>query len=155
MIGNIEKEVKVILENVLCVSGEFTQPELMILGNRIDNLLLENNTQRTGNAFIATNNVTVEKGQQILDIDMYIPLDSMLNDAEGFTFIPEFSIENALKMTVKGSPEQFETAVQGITTYIDDNNLSPLTPIYVETANPVTDAADLDNLVTNFYIGVE
>lgn len=49
---------------------------------------------------------------------MVIPLDKEIVTAEGFDFIKQVKIENALKLRIEGSPQQAEPAPDALPFYV-------------------------------------
>lgn len=141
--------------NVLTFRKKINQQTAMCITQQIDSILLQNGAQKTGNTVSITHGISVENGQQIIDLEMMIPLDRKINAPDGFDFMPEFSLTNALQMRIEGNPQQLQTAIQKFAEYIRNKNFKPSTPLYVVAVKESTGPLDVDDMITDLYSGVE
>lgn len=155
MIGEIEQNQTLLLKNVLCIRRKLDQQTAINISNEIDGILAQNKTKKNGSVITITHDITVENGQQIIDLEMMTPLDKEITAPNGFTFLSEFILENAFKLRIEGNPQQMQNAVRILAEHIKNKNLKPITPLYVVTVQEAKMQFDIENMVTDIYIGVE
>ena len=123
--------------NLLHFKGKITASQNTNLQAKLVDILKANEAKNPTNITInITHKVELIDGNQVLDMELFIPLDkpiSNFSNHEGFDFIPELSIENALKLDFKGAQQDLQFSVQRLANYVNDNKLSPKTPLYTAT----------------------
>lgn len=155
MIGHVEEGQQLILRNILSFRKKLNQQSLIDISKEIDEILVKNGARKDGSVVTVTHNVTIENGQQFIDIEMMIPLNKKIDVPNEFVFLPEFSLKDALKIRIVGSPQQMQGAVGILKEYIQNKNLKPNTPLYVVTVKEAKIQIDIDDMITDFYTGVE
>ena len=155
MIGSVEEGQQLLLRNILSFRKNLDQQSLVEISREIDEMLAKNEARKDGNVVTITHNVTVENGQQFIDIEMMIPLDKEIVVPSGFVFLPEFLLNDAFKIRIIGSPQQMQDAVQILAEHIQNKNLKPDTPLYVVTVKEAKTQMDIDDMITDLYTGVE
>lgn len=155
MIGEIEKNQSLFLKNVLQVRKKVAQNNSFLISNEIDNFIEKNGAKKDGNTITITHNVTIENGEQVFDLEMMIPLNKKIEPFQEYNFLPEFSLNNALKVRIEGNPQQMQSAVQRMSEYVKNENLNVTTPLYVVTIKEAKTNADIDDMITELYIGVK
>ncbi len=155
MIGNIEENQSLILNNVLTFRGKLNQQESISISKEIDDILEKNNAKKVGGTVTVTHNISVENGVQIIDLEIMLPLDKEITVSEPFTFMPEFALNDALRIRIEGNPQQMQTAIQTLAEYIESKNLQPNTPLYAVTIKEAKTAFDVEDMITDLYTGIE
>lgn len=155
MIGSVEEGQQLLLRNVLSFRKNLDQQSLIEISKEIDEIIAKNEARKDGSVVTVTHNVTVENGQQFIDIEMMIPLNKKIDVPNEFAFLPEFSLKDALKIRIVGSPQQMQDAVGILKEYIQNKNLKPNTPLYVVTVKEAKTQLDIEDMITDLYTGVE
>lgn len=154
MIRNVEERQSLILYNVLTFRGKINQQEIADISKEIDEILAQNSAKKEGSTVTVTHNVSVEKGEQVIDFEMMIPLNKEIIVPENFNFLPSFVLNDAIKVRIEGNPQQMQSAVQILVEYLKSNNLQPDTPLYVVTVREAKTALDIDDMITDLYTGI-
>ena len=126
MIGKIETGQFFQLSNVIHYHGKLTPQKATQLSNQIDTLLAVNQAEKLANTVTITNNISVENGRQVIDVDLFFPVSKKLDVTEGLDFLETFTVKNALKVRVQGSPAQIEQAMILLADYIKKRNCVPI-----------------------------
>jgi len=155
MIGSVEEGQQLLLRNVLSFRKNLDQQSLVEISKEIDEIIAKNDARKDGNVVTITHNVTVENGQQFIDIEMMIPLDKGIVAPSGFVFLPEFLLNDAFTIRIIGSPQQMQDAVRILAEYIQNKNLKPNTPLYVVTVKEAKTQLNIEDMITDLYTGVE
>lgn len=155
MIGSVEEGQQLILKNILSFRKKLNQQSLIDISKEIDDIVEKNDAKKDGSVVTVTHNVTVENGQQLIDIEMMIPLNKEIVVPNGFVFLKEFLLNDAFKIRIIGSPQQMQDAVQILAEYIQNKNLKPNTPLYVVTVKEAKTQLDIEDMITDLYTGVE
>lgn len=155
MIGNVEEKQSLVLQNVIFFRKKLDQQASINISKEIDEILAKNNAKKNGSTITITHNVMVENGQQVIDLEMMIPLDKEISAPNGFEFLPEFVLNDAFKVRIEGNPQQMQSAVETLAEYIKSKNLQPNTPLYVVTVKEAKTQLDIDSMIIDLYTGVE
>ena len=155
MIGSVEEGQQLLLRNVLSFRKNLDQQSLIEISKIIDEIIAKNEARKDGSVVTVTHNVTVENGQQFIDIELMLPLDKEIVVPNEFVFLPEFSLRDAFKIRIVGSPQQMQDAVGILKEYIQNKNLKPSTPLYVVTVKEAKTLLDIEDMITDLYTGVE
>lgn len=154
MIGDIIENQSFESENVLHYHGWVTQQQMNEIFAKADSMMNKYQAKNNGPVTTATRAVEMRDGQPVMDLDVFIPLDKEIETSDGFDFIKQFKLENALKLRIEGSPQQAEAAMQKLNEYIISNSLTPSTPACMVTVKGATTPLELDNMITDIYVGI-
>ncbi len=120
--------------NLLRFRGKVTQKENINIQTKIQEILKLNNIDKPSNETItATYSVELQDGDQLIDIEMLIPVNkeiSNFNNYEGFSYLPELVINNAIKLCFYGNQGDLQFSMQRLINHIKDNNVKVNTPLY-------------------------
>ena len=155
MIGNVEENQRLEIKNVLNFRRRLDNQDAMNISKEIDGILENNNARKSSGVITVTHNISVENGKQIIDLEMFIPLDKEIFAPSGYKFLPCFVLNDAYKLRIEGNPQQMQEAIQKFAEYIRNKNCKPSTPLYVVTVKETTGSLDVDNMITDLYSGVE
>ena len=155
MIENVEENQRLEIKNVLNFRRKLNNQGLMNISKEIDKILIDNNARKNNGVITVTHNIAVENGKQVIDIEMFIPLDKEITAPSGYRFLPSFLLNDAYKLRIEGNPQQMQEAIQKFAEYIRNKNLKPSTPLYVVTVKESTGPLDVDDMITDLYSGVE
>ncbi len=142
------------MHNVISYRAKMTQQEMNDIMNRLGAFIKDNGLTKCGCVTTTTFSVENVSGAQLMDIEILCPVDKACDVPQGFTFKPEFRLNNAAKITHKGSPANMQESVNELVGYINQNKLTPITSLYNVTVNEPKSPADIDNMIVDMYIGV-
>ncbi len=151
MISEIINNENIYLENVLHFRGNVTSELSAEISVQIEDMLKKNAASKIWNTITVTHDIQIKDGKQVLDLEIFIPLDKRIPTYGDFDLIPVFSIKSALKVRVFGDTLQIEQAIKNIYNYVNSNKLIVTTPICIVT---IKEALSNDDLITDVYIGV-
>lgn len=154
MIGEITTNQKLELNNVLHYNGWVTQQQMNEVFAKADELMNKHQAKNNGPVTTATRALEMRDGQHTMNLDVFIPLDKEIVVSDGFDFIKQVKIEDALKLRIEGSPQQAESAIQELNEYIITNSLQPSTPACMVTVKGATTPLEIDNMITDIYVGI-
>lgn len=145
--------------NLLHFKGKITVSQNVDLQAKVVDILKANEAKNPTNTTInITHKVELIDGNQVLDMELLIPLDkpiSNFNNHDGFDFIHKLSIENVLKLDFKGNQQDLQFSVQRLVNYINDNKLSPKTPLYTTTLIDQEVIASKGSLIKGYlFLGI-
>lgn len=123
--------------NLLHFKGKITASQNVDLQAKLVDILKTNEAKNPTNTTInITHKVELIDGNQVLDMELFIHLDkpiSNFNNHEGFDYIHELLVENALKLDFKGNQQDLQFSVQRLVNYVNDNKITLKTPLYTAT----------------------
>ena len=90
----------------------------------------------------------------LMDVEVYLPLDKEVPSSDEFVFKPWLYLENCVMATHKGNPQLLEATLQKINDFIAENELTPISAGFIATVVEVTDVNDLDMFEVDVYISV-
>lgn len=154
MIGEIITNQKLELNNVLHYNGWVTQQQMNEVFAKANELMNKHQAKNNGPVTTATRTLEMRDGQPTMNLDVFIPLDKEIVFSDGFDFIKQVKIENALKLRIEGSPQQAESAMQKLNEYIITNSLQPSTPACMVTVKGAATPLEIDNMITDIYVGI-
>ena len=134
------------MENVLSLKGKLTQLELNTAMQKIGVLLIEKDVNKNGNIASTTISIEVVDGEQVMDIEILVPLDKEIDLPKEYTFKKKILITNALKISHIGDPSLMQNTVNKLNLYMLDNNLVPITSGYNVTIKEPASRADIENI---------
>jgi effector-binding domain-containing protein len=145
-----------VLENVLSYRFTASQDKMESYFVSVDDFLKKNKLVRGNPVVTSTLGGQVINGIQFLDMKMIIPIGERFESNEKFEYLSEFKIENALKITHIGNPNDIMGTVQQLIGYITDHKLEPNTSVYNVSFGKSDASAeiDLNSVITDMYIGI-
>lgn len=151
---NIQKDKSLKLENLLTLRKKMTQAEIHQEMIEIGKFIEENNLKKTGPIVTTTHNLEMINGEQVLDMEIMIPVDREFDKKDYYTFKPLFHLVHAVYARHEGNPIELQDTYNEIMKYLKENNLQQITCGYnVNVKEPVS-KNDMDNMITDVYIGV-
>ena len=142
------------MSNVISYRAKMTQQEMNDTMNCLGTFIKDNGLTKSGCVTTTTFSVENVSGVQLMDIEILCPVDKACDVPQGFAFKPEFRLNNAAKITHKGSPANMQESVNELIGYLNQNKLTPITSLYNVTVNEPKSPADIDSMVVDMYIGV-
>ncbi len=151
---NTEFEIK----NLISYREIVKQNDSISVYEKLMYFVKENNVNiKEGFSISALHNVLNKNGELLLDTELIWMTDEPVEANGGVKYLPNFKIENALKMMFSGSQDDLSKVDNLIYNYIKKNNLIPLTPCYMVTEMKSINENDDNNIKTSvcFYMGIE
>ncbi len=142
------------MRNVISYRAKMTQVEMSDIMNDIGKILKNNNAIKNGAVTTSTFSIEVINNQQIMDIEILVPIDKEINLPKGYIFKKKFSLTNAVKISHYGNPALMQNAINELNAYITENNLVPITSGYNVTVKEPISQADIDNMIVDIYVGI-
>lgn len=91
---------------------------------------------------------------ELMDVEMYIPLDRKIPSNHDFTFKPCLYLENCVATTHKGNPPGLENTMKKMNAYIVEKRLTPISAGFIVTIHEITSAKDLELFEVDIYISI-
>ncbi len=118
--------------------------------------LIENSLEKYGLArgnvsLSSTYSVNVINNEHIIDMEVLIPVDKYLPIEDESLIIKEFLVKNAVVVNVVGR-EQLSDGLNHLTKYINDEQMTMITPAY--TVTPYSESINLKEVTLEIFIGV-
>ena len=142
------------MTNVLSMRKKLTVQDCQQEMERINRFIENNGLRRVGPPASATYAVEVDKGQQIMDLEILIPLDRPFDPPEGCIYKPVFQLENAVSIRHIGNPTTLQDTCDTMMAYIQEHNLQAITAGYNVTIQEPKTAAELNQMIVDIYVGV-
>ena len=136
------------LDNVLSYRGKLAQSDMDKVIMDMDAILNTKGVKRCGYPIMATYGVE----GIILDVELIIPIDGRIENADKYVFKEKIKIVNAAKLIYKGHPNGLQGACNELNKYIMENNLQPITVGYNVTRK--VDMLNIDDTEIDVYVGI-
>lgn len=152
--GNILEKQTLEMKNVLSYRAKMNPQDLSVAMNKMGHIAKENGATKAGNAATATYSVEVIKGQQVMDIEILVPLDKEISTQGDYVFKPVFKIINALSIRHEGNPVLLQNTINQLNEHVIKNKLQVITATYNVTVKEPTSQADVDQMIVDVYVGI-
>ena len=152
--SNIVDNQTLVMRDVLTYRAKMTQQELNVAMNNIGKVIKENGANKNGCATTSTFAIEVVDNQQVMDIEVLVPLDKEITAPDGYVFKKQFKLTNAVKIRHEGNPSLMQNSANELMKYISDKGLTPITSGYNVTVKEPTSQAEIDNMIIDIYVGV-
>ncbi len=149
--GVTQTKQSIILKNLLHFSGRINEQSFAELFVRIEEILKENEATQTGCNASATKAVLIENGQQVVDIDLFVPTDRVLRYTGDFNFIPEIKIEKALKLHIEREPSDIHAEIDMVHNSVKEVAAAIAPPLVVTVKDEKTLTSET---TTDIYVGI-
>lgn len=116
--------------------------------------LQKNNSKKAGPLITTTFNIENIDGEQLLDMEILVPIDKEIEVLEKYQFKKKFHLLNAVYARHEGNPKFLQETYNKLMKYIQINNLVQITSAYNVNVKDPTSAEDFDDMVIDIYIGV-
>jgi len=150
----IKKNKELKMENVLSLRKKLKQDELNNEINIIQNFFIDNKIKRGGPLVTAIFNVEQVNGEQIIDIEILVPMDKKNVLPEKYNFKENFHLTNAVYARHEGNPAFLQQTYNELIKFINDNNLQQITSAYNVYINDLASIDNLDAMIIDIYIGI-
>ena len=108
-----------------------------------------------GSTITAIHSIENDCGDQIIDIEIIVPINGVMTSTDEFVYRDRFEINNALMFRHIGNPQTMNTEMQEFNQYIKNNNFKPVTPFYNVTVRSASSPSEIDNIIMDIYVGVK
>lgn len=150
MLENIIPNQTLEMENVLFFREILLEEVVVSISNGLENIIRDTGAEKAGPTVTATHDIDVEKGE--IDLEIKIPLSKKIESSGRYEVLPEFKVENALKMRVIGETHDTDACMQALQLYIKENSLIPTTPLYTATVQEAKKPGQLRDMIIDLYI---
>lgn len=145
---------KLYMKNVLSFRDELSPYELQRKMESVSSFIESGSYKTTGPSVSATYNVEQRGNEQILDMEIFIPLDKPFTPPEGWEYKSEFRLANLVSIRHYGDPADMQTTANSLMEYLQENGLRPTTCAYNVTVQEPESPTDIDQMIVDIYIGV-
>jgi effector-binding domain-containing protein len=153
MSGRIAENQELHMANVLSCRVKGTQQEFQAALARAGRFVEGGGYASTGPVATATFSVEAGGGVPVIDAEALIPLDRPFEPPEGCSLKPEFRLVNAAVIRHEGNPSGLQETVNELVAYMQQKNLTPITPAYNVAVREARSPAELDEAIVDVYIG--
>ncbi|MBM7615048.1 DUF5085 family protein [Alkaliphilus hydrothermalis] len=127
---NIETGKELKLENVLSLRKKMTEMDVHQEMVKIGKFIEDNGIVKTGPVITATFTVEQANGQQLLDMEILVPINKKIGNIGGYKTKDIFHLVNAIYARHHGNPNLLQNVYQEMIGYMQRNNLQQITPGY-------------------------
>ena len=145
---------KLVVEYALKWREWVTEFELQEKLKKIHKYCVDNEMLTAEQPIIATHNIRNDKGELLFDIETIIPISKKIKPPEGILFLSPFHIDNALKITCKGSQEDMGECYQELHKFMTIHSLMPKGPGYQVTVRD-KDGFGREVMKSEIYVDVQ
>lgn len=150
----IEEGKELRMENVLSLRKKMTQQQMQEEMKKIGQMMSKMGIKKN-NPLVTTTFALEEKdGQQIMDIEILIPINSVEGLPNEYRLKKEFILVNAIYVRYEGNPMLLQNVIDEMIKYINENNLQQITSAYNVYIKDASNDIDLNNMIIDVYIGV-
>ncbi|MBE6852201.1 MAG: AraC family transcriptional regulator [Ruminococcus sp.] len=150
----ITENNKLEMYNVFSYRGTVTQQQLNNVSLEIEEILNSSGARKVGSPVSATFSMSTNAGEQVMDVELLIPIDREIQVPYGYTFKPIFRLNNAVKIRHKGNPALMQQSMNELLKYINEKKLSVATSAYVVTITDPKILGSMDEFISEIYVGV-
>ena len=152
--------IKMILEkqelkfnNLISLRKTMTQQDMPSEMEKIQQYLKDAGANKIG-PIITTTFSVVQAIVPTMDMEILIPIDKKTEESEVFKFKKEFILTNAIKAIHKGNPMMLQNTFNEINSYMQLNNLQPISSAYNVTIHDAKDMSEIDSVEIHVYVGI-
>lgn len=148
----IGKELK--MENLLSLRKKMKQSEIVFEMQKIGYYFQKNGIKRAGPIVNTTYNIENVNGEQIIDVEILVPMDKKYELSGEYKLKEKFHLLNAVYANHKGNPAFLQQTYEMLFNYIQNNNLQQITPAYNVNVKELAPGESADEMVIDVYIGI-
>lgn len=149
----IKENQELIMENVLSFRGKVTQQQMQEEMMKIGQELQKLGIQKNGPITTATYSVEEVSGEQLMDIEILVPLDKQVQLPKEYTLKTTIKIVNALSIRHEGHPMKLQEAINELNEYILEHKKQVITATYNVTVKDAMKQEDLERMIIDVYVG--
>lgn len=141
---NIEQGKFLRFENVVSFRDKLNMPSINKEVEKFKKLIIEKEAREIGPMISTTYSMEMINGQNVLDIEFLVQIDSPIYIEGPYRFLEVFQLTNALYTRYVGDPSEIEEVVNNMYSFIIDNKLSPIATLYNLNINNVNGTSTID-----------
>ena len=134
--------------NLLSFRGEVKQADLENIGISMEEYITKSGAERIGNTITATFSIASDS----IDIELLMPVNSIIQSTDIYTFKHQFKIVNAVVAKYKGHPSGLNEVCNQLNQYIIDKKMQPITSGYNVTRK--LDLLNPKNTEVDVFVGI-
>ena len=142
------------MSNVLSFRKKLPAAEFQRESIRIGKFVESGGYTRTGSTVTATFSIEQQNGEQVLDMEILVPLDKSFSPPDGCVCKPEFVLTNAASIRHIGNPAGLQDTCNRLMAYLQEHNLQPITGGYNATVREAKTPTEIDQMIVDVYIGI-
>jgi effector-binding domain-containing protein len=142
------------LQNVISLRKKMTQQEMALEMKKLSEYVKEKGADKNGPVITATFGVEQKGFDQLLDMEILVPLNKDIASEKEYKLKKDFYLTNALKITHVGNPMTLQNTYNDLNRYIQEKCVQPITVAYTVMVNDVMDSFKMDEAVMDIYVGV-
>ncbi|MDR0906632.1 MAG: AraC family transcriptional regulator [Oscillospiraceae bacterium] len=142
------------LTNLLSFRGKMSAAELQEISHRINTFIELGGYKKTGPTVSCTFSVEPQGSEQLIDMEILVPLDREFTPPEGCTRKPEFLLTNAVTIRHIGNPAGLQETAEQLVAYIQSRELTPVTAGYNVAVQDAKTPLEIDNMIVDIYLGI-
>lgn len=150
----VEQGRELRLENVLSLRKKMDRSEINVEMMKIGKWVNDNGLKKAGPIVTATFGVENVDNQQILDMEILVPIDRAAESSGEYRFKEVFHLVNAIYAQHKGNPALLQNTYNKMVAYLQDNRLQQITAAYNVNVSELQPGQSLDEVIVDVYIGV-
>lgn len=151
----INQEKIYLVEQVITYRGKVNNKLLNNVMEQLFSAINDAGLKTNGPTITAIHSIENDCGDQIIDIEIVIPINGVMTSNDEFVYRDKFEISNALMFRHIGNPQTMNTEMQEFNQYIRDNDFKPVTPFYNVTVRSASSLSEIDNIIMDIYVGVK
>lgn len=142
------------INNLFCFEGVLTNREFQEKIIEMNKEMKKNNSEITDHFVFSMDEYHVEDGIEKIKFGIYFPVNKKFQTPEDYGFRDCLKVENAVKLKHIGNPNVINNRIDEIMMYIQDKGYQRKTPIYIVTIKDAKSALDIEDMITEIYVGV-
>ena len=151
----INQEEIYLVEQVITYRGKVNNKLLNNVMEQLFSAINDAGLKINGSTITAIHSIENDCGDQIIDIEIIVPINGVMTSTDEFVYRDRFEINNALMFRHIGNPQTMNTEMQEFNQYIKNNNFKPVTPFYNVTIRSASSPSEIDNIIMDIYVGVK
>ena len=151
----INQEEIYLVEQVITYRGKVNNKLLNNVMEQLFSAINDAGLKIDGSTISAIHSIENDCGDQIIDIEIIVPINGVMTSTDEFVYRDRFEINNALMFRHIGNPQTMNTEMQEFNQYIKNNNFKPVTPFYNVTVRSASSPSEIDNIIMDIYVGVK
>lgn len=149
----IKENQELIIENVLSFRGKVTQQQMQEEMMKIGQVLQRLEVQKNGPLTTATYSIEQVENEQLMDIEILVPLNKKVELPKEYTLKPIINIVNALSIRHEGHPIKLHETMNRLNEFIVEHKKQVITATYNVTVKDVKSEKELEEIVIDVYVG--
>ena len=142
------------IKNLFCFEGFLTDKEFQEKIIEMNKEMQKNNSEITDHFVFSMDEYHIEDGIEKIKFGIYFPVNKKFQAPEDYGFKECLKVENAVMLRHTGNPNVINNRIDEIMMYIQEKGYHRNTPIYIVTVKDVKSTLDIEDMITEIYVGV-